>query len=144
VNRRPTYNPNRSPWASYVNASDQAAGKVSYGECTLLTSVLSRPYELGVIPKACRYDEANNVGRIHSFHNDHTLYNIARRMTKTIAPAGVTCDIPNTTYKDPAQEGLLSMKECAQLAVHLHSTFGVTHLLPKSCDELLAKAQGRS
>jgi len=52
------------------------------------SSILSRPDEAKIIPRACRYNEAGNMGRVHKEHHQHRLYSLSRRLTKSIAPAG--------------------------------------------------------
>jgi len=147
ISRRPTQNAEkRSVWASInPEAEGNYRGNVAYGECTMLTNILSRPGEQKFIPRACHFDEANNQGRVHvSVQN--TLYTISRRLTKSMAPNQVVADLPQHTihFNDHPQSGNISLKECHVLASHLHETFGVTNLLPASCNEMLEKARAKS
>ena len=90
----------QSPWIAF-SVSDPfrvligarrcvSLGQVTYGECSLLTSILSRPGERNVIPKACHFDEEGRAGRVHGFHHNQGLYALSRRATKSIAPKGKT------------------------------------------------------
>jgi len=144
VVRRATLNTEKSSkWSGLENVEAHMKGKVSYGECSLLTNILSRPGEQKYIPTACQYEEQKNVGRIHGFHHQQGVYALSRRLTKSIAPAGVVATYPDTHvhHKDPPQSGEISLKECHILASHLQSTFGVTNLLPASCAQMLDDAQ---
>ena len=135
-----------SVWASINPASEQNyRGAVTYGECSMLTSILSRPGETRVIPEACRFDEANNMGRVHT-SVQNTLYKVSRRLTKTMVPGPVVAELPQNSvhFNDHPQQGEINLKECHTLANHLHDTFGVTNLLPASCSAMLEKARGDS
>jgi len=114
----------------------------TYGECSMLTNILAKSSDAASIPVACRFDEGNNVGRVHSQHSNQTLYNLSRRMTKSFCPEGIAVEHTGLHHNDAPQSGSISFGECQTLATHLHQTFGVTSLLPKSCAELLAKAKG--
>jgi hypothetical protein len=109
----------------------------------MLTSILSRPGETSVIPKSCHFDEANNAGRIH-VSAQNTLYTVTRRLTRSMTPASTVAELPASTihFNDHPQEGDITLKECHTLATHLHDTFGVTNLLPASCNAMLDKARG--
>jgi len=142
VSRRTTYASSRSGWEAYKGANVKSSGQVTYGECSMLTNILAKSSDAASIPVACRFDEGNNVGRVHSQHSNQTLYNLSRRMTKSFCPEGIAVEHTGLHHNDAPQSGSISFGECQTLATHLHQTFGVTSLLPKSCAELLAKAKG--
>mmetsp|Transcript_13092 Transcript_13092/g.38036 ORF Transcript_13092/g.38036 Transcript_13092/m.38036 type:complete len:116 (+) Transcript_13092:143-490(+) len=109
----------------------------------MLTSILSRPSESSVIPTACRYDESRNIGRVHKEHHHHSVYSLSRRLTKSLAPAGVVAEFPAGAihHNDKPQKGEISLGECRRLAEHLQLTFGVLNLLPRTCNDMLQQAR---
>mmetsp|Transcript_65037 Transcript_65037/g.89392 ORF Transcript_65037/g.89392 Transcript_65037/m.89392 type:complete len:155 (-) Transcript_65037:470-934(-) len=144
VVRRATLNTEKSSkWSGLESVEAHIKGKVSYGECSLLTNILSRPGEIKFIPNACQFEEHGNIGRIHGMHHNQGVYAFSRRVTKSIAPPGVTAEYPDSHvhHKDAPQSGEITLKECHILASHLQNTFGVTNLLPASCTTMLDNAQ---
>eukprot|EP00622_Pseudochattonella_farcimen_P003523 FR738720.1.p1 GENE.FR738720.1~~FR738720.1.p1 ORF type:complete len:164 (+),score=18.67 FR738720.1:23-493(+) len=146
VTRRRTMNAEKdSAWAKvdYKTESD-VKGIVSYAEYSMLNSILSRTADKIYIPKACHFDEGSNVGRVHGYHHNQGVYALSRRITRSIAPSGVTAtdNYPAGAihHVDPPSKGELDLRECHMLSKHLMSSFGVTNLLPRSCTEMLEQA----